>query len=141
MVRNDHELRAEAEDHHERFPYAVLVAVFFLPRDASEDASSRPNDVSSFGHAVRTLRGRAGRRSPDGPKAKFERVFIGLYTKEDVGFFDVMDAPPRKGCPPWPGEPSDPKRGSTLLTLDEMVEAICREYEARNRGYIEWADD
>ncbi|MBK7831964.1 MAG: hypothetical protein IPJ56_06350 [Gemmatimonadetes bacterium] len=32
MVRNDHELRAEAMDHHERHPYAVLVALFFLPR-------------------------------------------------------------------------------------------------------------
>jgi hypothetical protein len=144
MVRNDHELRAEAEDHHERFPYAVLIAVFFLPHDACNDASGRPADVSSFGHAVRTLRSRAGRRDALGPKAKFERVFIGLYGRPggegDVAFFDVMDAPPRKGSPPWPGEPEDPRRGNVLLSLDELIEEICREYGIRNRSYIDWAD-
>ena len=50
MMRNDHELRAEAMDHHERFPYAVLIGLFFIPVDAGDDAR----------HAGQTRRGDQG---------------------------------------------------------------------------------
>jgi hypothetical protein len=142
MVRNDHELRAEAMDHHERFPYAVLIALFFLPAEAADDAK---NDKSSFAHAVMTFRPRTGRLEPADHPAKFERMFIGLYSHEPgggrVGFFDVADAPPRRGCPPWPDEEPEAFRGGRLKSLDEVVEEIVREYGIRNRKYIRWADE
>ena len=143
MVRNDHELRAEAMDHHERFPYAVLIGVFFIPIDACDDGTT---DKSSFAHAVMTFRPRAGRADTSDPAAKFERFFIGLYDANDssgthVGFFDVLTPPPRRGRPPWPTESPDPKRGERLLTLDQVIAEIAREYGIRNRTYIRWADE
>lgn len=143
MVRNDHELRAEAMDHHERFPYAVLIGIFFIPIDACDDGT---NDKSSFAHAVMTFRPRAGRADTSDPAAKFERFFIGLYDANDssgthVGFFDVLSPPPRRGRPPWPTESPDPARGERLLTLDQVIAEIVREYGIRNRTYIRWADE
>lgn len=143
MVRNDHELRAEAMDHHERFPYAVLAAVFFIPIDACDDGAA---DKSSFAHAVMTFRPRAGRADKSDPAAKFERFFIGLYdpsdpSNADVGFFDVVSPPPRRGRPPWLTDEPDPTRGERLLTLDQMIAEIAREYGLRNRTYIRWADE
>ncbi len=142
MVRNDHELRAEAMDHHERFPYAVMVALFFLPIEACDDGEK---DKSSFAHGVVTLRPRAGRIEPTDPHSKFERVFIGLYERgpasQRVGFVDVTKAPPRRGRPPWPDEADDPARGGRMLTLEEVIAEIVREYGMRNRTYVRWADE
>lgn len=142
MVRNDHELRAEAMDHHERFPYSVLVALFFLPIEACDDGVS---GNSSFAHAILTFRPRAGRIEPSDPPSKFERLFVGLYSSEveadrDIGFFDVMSKPPRRGRPPWPSEHAA-HDGGQLLTLEEVIEEIVKAFRVRNRTYIEWADD
>jgi hypothetical protein len=142
MVRNDHELRAEAMDHHERHPYAVLVALFFLPMRACDDAGS---DKSSFAHAIMTFRQRAGRVQPTDPHQLFERFFVGLYELDEenrgaVWFFDVTDRPPRRGRP----RRQDPAKGEArrgLLTLDEMIGEVVKTYGIRNRRYIEWADD
>ncbi|MBK6486133.1 MAG: hypothetical protein IPF98_04510 [Gemmatimonadetes bacterium] len=142
MVRNDHELRAEAMDHHERAPYAVLVALFFIPMRACDDAGA---DKSSFAHAIMTFRSRTGRQSPTDPHQLFERMFIGLYELEgdqrgEVWFFDVMDKPPRRGRPARVDPPKgEPRRG--LLTLDEMVREVVKTYGIRNRRFIEWADE
>lgn len=143
MVRNDHELRAEAMDHHERFPYAVLIGMFFIPIDACDDGAT---DKSSFAHAVMTFRPRSGRADTSSPAAKFERFFIGLYDANDptathVGFFDVSNPPPRRGRPPWPTEKPEPTRGERLLTLAQVVAEIVREYGIRNKTYIRWADE
>ena len=132
MVRNDHELRAEAMDHHERHPFAVLVALFFLPISACDDGE---NDKSSFAHAVMTFRPRAGRVKPSDPPQLFEGFFIGLYDadgehKGRVQFFNVDDAPPRRGRP-----------SAKLYTLDEVVATIAKTYGIRNRRYMEWADE
>ena len=131
MVRNDHELRAEAMDFDERYPFAVLVALFFIPRDACEDGAS---DKSSFAHAVMTFRARAGRKRPDEPAQMFELFYIGLYEHEDehrgrVLFFDVMDPPKKRGVP------------STLIGLDEVIKRIVAVYGLRNRLYIPWDED
>jgi hypothetical protein len=131
MVRNDHELRAEAMDFHERFPFAVLIALFFIPRDACDDAQS---DKSSFAHAVMTFRARAGRKRPDQPAQMFEQFFIGLYDWDGahrgrVQFFDVMDAPRKSGIP------------SKLIELDEVIKRIVTVYGLRNRLYIPWEED
>ncbi len=141
VVRNDHELRAEAMDHHERHPFAVLIGLFFLPLRACDDAG---NDKSSFAHAIMTFRPRSGRILPTDPQQLFERLFVALYEPDvsgepQVWFFDVMDKPPKRGRPariePMNGEP---RRG--LLTLDEMIAEVVKTYGIRNRRYIEWAD-
>jgi hypothetical protein len=132
MVRNDHELRAEAMEFHERYPYAVLVALFFIPRDACDDGET--TDKSSFAHAVMTFRARAGRHRPDEPAQLFERFYIGLYDYEGpnagrVEFFNVLDMPRRKGPP------------SKLVGLDEVVREALAFYGERNRIYIRFEDD
>ena len=132
MVRNDHELRAEAMDVHERFPYAVLVGVLFLPYRACDDGLE---DKSSFAHAIMTLRPRTGRELPTDPQQLFERLFIGLYEHEGVrrgtvSFFDVNTNPPRRGRP-----------AKGLLSYDEFIADVVKAYGIRNRRYMEWADE
>jgi hypothetical protein len=132
MVRNDHELRAEAMEFHERYPYAVLAALFFIPRDACDDGE---NDKSSFAHAVMTFRARAGRDRPDEPAQMFELFYIGLYDWEEgpnrgrLEFFDVMDAPRRRGSP------------SKLVSLEQVIKRIVAVYGLRNRRYIPFEED
>lgn len=142
MVRNDHELRAEAMDHHERHPYAVIGGIMFLPFRSCDDGAA---DKSSFAHAVVTFRPRTGRVKPSDPHQQFERFFIGLYESEgekrgEVWFFDVADKPPRRGRP----KRIDPTKGqhrTGLLTLEEMVGEVVKAYGIRNQRYIEWADE
>lgn len=132
MVRNDHELRAEAMDFHERYPFAVLAALFFIPRDACDDGED--DNKSSFAHAVMTFRTRAGRGRPDEPAQMFELFYIGLYDWEGenrgrVRFFDVMDAPKKRGAP------------SKLVELDAVINRVVQVYGLRNRLYIPWEED
>jgi hypothetical protein len=129
-TRADGELRAEASDYHERQPYAVMVAVVFLPADACDDAVT---GVSSFGAAVQIFRSRAGRGSHEDAPMLFERVFIGLYEAEAaafgrVGFFDVMSPPPRRGRP------------RTLMGFDDLLGEIIGTYDHRNAPPFAWAD-
>ena len=130
-TRADAELRAEASDYHDRQPYAVMIAVVFIPADACDDGSAAP---SSFGGAVQTFRFRAGRRGPDEPSVLFERVFIGLYEvaepakRGEIGFFDVMDAPPRQGRP------------RALLGFRQLISEIIETYDNRNNPPFVWAD-
>ncbi len=131
-TRIDNELRAEAADYHERQPYAVMVAVIFLPRDSCSDGGRSP---SSFGQAVQIFRSRAGRRNQSDDPTLFERVIIGLYeAAEDnadfgtVEFFDVEVAPPRTGHP----------RDS--FSLGECIALVIRTYDARNKATFVWAD-
>ena len=132
MVRNDHELRAEAMEHHERFPYAVLVALFLIPADSCDDGT---HDVSSFAHAILTFRHRGGRMYPTDPDQLFERFFIGLYEPSgprqgEIGFYDVLTPrPPRRGRP------------NRLLTLDQTMAEVIKSYGIRNSRYVEWADE
>lgn len=132
MVRNDHELRAEAMEHHERFPYAVLAAIFLIPADSCDDGVQ---EISSFAHAILTFRPRAGRVYPTDPRELFERFFIGLYDHSgpdagEIAFYDVTTArPPKRGRP------------SSLLSLDEMISETVKSFGVRNRRYIEWAED
>jgi hypothetical protein len=130
-TRADGELRAEASDYHERQPYAVMVAVVFLPADACDDALR--NGVSSFGAAVQIFRPRAGRASPKDASMLFERVFIGLYDVVDelfgrVAFFDVTQAPPKSGRP------------RDLISFQQLISEIVATYDARNSPPFVWAD-
>ena len=132
MVRNDHELRAEAMDVHERQPFAVLVAILFLPVTACDDGG---NDKSSFAHAIATFRRRAGRDKPSERHELFERMFIGLFEPDgdkrgEIAFFDVMHAPPRRGRP-----------RSGLRSLEELMAEIVKTYGLRSGRYIQYADE
>lgn len=130
-TRADGELRAEASDYHERQPYAVLIAVVFMPTDACDDAGR--NVPSSFGQAVQIFRFRAGRSRPTDAPVLFERVFIALYQTNaarfgDVAFFDVMEAPPKRGRP------------ANLMSFNELVGAIVQTYDQRNKPAFQWAE-
>jgi hypothetical protein len=129
MKRNDEELRTEASGYHQRQPYAVMIAVLFLPDDACDDAS--PRYPSSFGNWVRYLRPLAQRRAPHDDIARYERVFIGLYDRDGakMEFFDVENAPPRTGRP------------ANLLNYTEFLDEIEKTYLRRNASEFEWADD
>jgi hypothetical protein len=115
------ELRDEAHILHRRQPYAVLFALFFLPRDASWDGAS---GQSSFAAAVFTFRKRAGRASADASRADlFEKVYIGLFDDDgSVEFFDVEKAPPRNQPP---GETN---------SLAELIESMVSAVVVRNEG-------
>jgi hypothetical protein len=129
MKRNDEELRTEASGYHQRQPYAVMIAVVFLPSDAYSDASERA--PSSFGSWVKYLRPLAQRRAPHDDIARFERVFIGLYDRggETMEFFDVETAPPRTGRP------------KNLFSYFEFLDEIEKTYLRRNASDFEWADE
>jgi hypothetical protein len=133
LVRNDHELRAEADKIHRRQPYAVLVGVMFMPVDACDDAKT---GTSSFAHAVLTFRDRSGRKAPDDPRYdRFEAFFIGLYEyagerRGEVRFFDVGKAPPKQGRP---------KREDTL-SFSELIGQMKRLHDERNKPEPLWAD-
>lgn len=129
-TRVDGELRAEASDYHVRQPYAVMVAVIFLPMDSCDDARREP---SSFGQSVRVFRFRGGRSEPDGDPNLFEAVYIGLYDTDperfgEVGFFDVGKAPPKSGRP------------RALMGFPELLQDIKGVYDGRNSPVFEWAD-
>lgn len=132
-TRADAELRAEAADYHERQPYAVMVALVFLPIDSCDDGEPKSNAPSSFGQAVQIFRFRGGREKPTDPALLFERVFIGLYHHEKdeygaVQFFDVRQPPPKRGRP------------KTSMTMRDVVAEIVKTYDARNRPAFVWAD-
>lgn len=132
-TRIDNELRAEAKDYHQRQPYAVMVALIFLPEAACRDGSDRT--PSSFGSAVKQFRYRANRRNPTNEEELFERVFICCYDGEGAmkgknWFFDTMRPPPRNGRPV----------AASRLSFAEVLEEIKRTYDMRNDPPFEWAE-
>jgi hypothetical protein len=136
-TRVDNELRAEASDYHERQPYAVMVAIIFVPLDSCTDGKTRRrrSTASSFAQAVHIFRHRANRTAPIDAPAKFEQVFIALYdtaTGPDFGnvrCFDVSNAPPKNGIP------------GSCITLAQMLEKIVSTYDERNNTKVAWADE
>lgn len=133
FTRVDAELRAEASDYHERQPWAVMIAVVFLPVDSCDDAGR--SSPSSFGKAVQLFRFRANRQAPNGSAMLFERLFLGLYDLEpmrfgEVAFFDVMAKPPKASRP----------QPQSLLDFPALIREIVRTYNDRNSPEFEWAD-
>jgi hypothetical protein len=128
MKRNDEELRTEASGYHQRQPYAVMIAVVFVPYEACFDASVR--HPSSFGSWVKYLRPVAQRRAPHEDIARYERAFVGLYDRggEAMEFFDVENAPPRTGKP------------RDLFSYTGFLDEIEKTYLRRNVSEFEWAD-
>jgi len=135
MVRNDHELRAEASVVHRRQPYSVLIGCLFLPIDACDDGGAGGGATSSFAHAVVTLRKRTGRRSADDQAELFERVYVGLFDLDGaergtVQFFDVAQPPPRVGRP----------RRVDTVDLRAVVDAIRAIEQERNERAPVWGE-
>ena len=127
--RNDEELRTEASGYHKRQPYAVMIAVVFLPDDACDDG--RRKGMSSFGAWVKYLRPLSGRAAAHDEIDRYERVFIGLYARDGSGmaFFDVDSAPPKRGRP------------TTLFSYGQFLEEVEKTFLRRNAADFEWADD
>lgn len=121
VKRNDMELRDEADVLHRRQPYAVLFALFFMPRDACWDGVK---GHSSFAHAVFTFRKRTGRTSADAARHDlFEKVYIGLFDDDgSVAFFDTENAPPRNQPP------------RQTLTLGQLIGSMHHSVTLRNEG-------
>lgn len=128
MSKIDEELRNEASGYHQRQPFAVMIAVVFLPADAYDDASDRHS--SSFGAWVKYLRPLSGRRDPGDDIARFEKVFVGTYDSSGttLEFFDVENAPPRRGRP------------KAVLTYFEFLDEVEKSYLERNAAEFHWAD-
>lgn len=133
FTRIDNELRAEAKDYHQRQPYAVMIAVVFLPIEACDDGNIARESPSSFGKAVKTFRFRGGRTNPRNEEELFEALFIGLYQiRSDRGvgvrFFDVNSAPPMAS------RPDD----DVTLSFEKLIERVREIYDARNDPPFEW---
>jgi hypothetical protein len=121
VLRNDMELRDEADKLHRRQPWAVLTAVIFLPEDSTWDGRAEATQ-SSFAHAVFSFRKRAGRDAAHAARFDtFEQVYLGLFDREGrVGFFDVDNAPPRNQIP------------GRLLTLTQLLDRMEEGVKARH---------
>lgn len=130
ILRNDHELRSEADVIHRRQPYAVMAAVMFMHQGATTDGDKKH---SSFAHATFTLRKRAGRAAPHDPRPdRFEKVYIGLFDPDsgsgEVAFFDVENPPPRNGMP------------RVTLTLRDLVDELDALVRVRNENSFVYDD-
>ena len=132
VLRNDMELRDEADKLHRRQPWAVLAALIFLPEDSTWDGRGEATQ-SSFAHAVFSFRKRAGRDAAHAARFDtFEQVYVGLFDHEGrLGFFDVEDAPPRNQIP------------GRLLTLHGLLDRIESGVQERHLvgGDDRFADD
>lgn len=129
MKRNDEELRVEATGHHLRQPFAVLVAVVFLPLESCVDLKP----TSSFASWVEYLWPLKGRDEPEDPPDRYELVFVALYSpaarvaaersqNPELGFYHV-GGPIR--CPRY-GRPK------SLLTFAEFLRLINKTFDHRN---------
>jgi hypothetical protein len=126
VTGRDAELRAEAEDYHERQPYSVLIALYFVPAESCENATKKA--PSSFGSIAKTLRYRCGRKGPKDLTTLFESGYVGLYEQKGpnrgaVEFFDVANDPPFSGRP------------AGTLTFAQVIEEIKRIYDERNQRF------
>lgn len=131
--RNENELRAEATDYHRRQPWAVLIAVIFLPISSCADAAVRVEEgASSFGSAARFFRNIAQRKRVDDDADRFEAVYLALYDEQaHVRFFNVENPPPKRR------PPSD----AETIDLAGLIAQVRTVYDDRNSPPFEWADD
>lgn len=131
-----YELSDEVRLVHEHLPHAFMVGVFFLPLESTND---KIDGNSSFANAVLKLRARTSRLDPalHAHASRCDMSFVALYSHSDsdpdipegiVQFFDVRDAPPRRGRP----------QTGTSLSLRQMIERVVD--GATHRTTICWAD-
>jgi hypothetical protein len=137
-TRLDNELRAEAMDYHQRQPYAVLVAIVYVPEDACSDGNPgrKAQSWSSFAQIVNVLRHRAHRRLPTDDLQLFERLYVGLYRHKGTARGDVMYFDSEKTVPQF--DAPDP---SLLLDFDHLLADIVKTYDKRNTVEPAWATE
>ena len=141
LTGRTYELQDEMRLIHEYQPAAFMCAVYFLPLAACVDKG----EGSSFSHTVEHLRARTGRldNTLPGHYSKADLSFVALYSAGDeepahpnatpamrgaLRFFDVSEAPPRKGRP---------KLDSTL-SIAELVDRVAESY--RTIETMTWAE-
>jgi hypothetical protein len=136
----DYELQAEATQLHTRYPYAVLVAVHFMPIAACNDGAQ---SHSSFSAGVNRYFKRAGRDRPTDDPGLFERFFVAVY--DDAGecwFWDVAADPPptpsRFHAPPKRRAPT-PDDGA--LSFQQFVQRVVEVYDYRNNRRLVFMDE
>jgi len=133
FTRIDNELRVESLDYHIRQPYAVLVAIIFMPYDACIDVDeNNSTSISSFAHAYEIFRRRTGREHPHERAELFEAIFIALYDPEtgNVLFADAAAPVPKRGPPV-----------KNRLEWPDVIRRIVTLYEMRNEPPVSWEDD
>jgi hypothetical protein len=70
---------------HRRFPYAVLIGLFFFDRGAATDGTDRRRNTLQNAHS--RLKLFTGRDDPAGREEQFERIFLGLLSEGGVDFY------------------------------------------------------
>jgi hypothetical protein len=74
LINRRGDMLNEAVTLHRRFPFAVLVGMLVLDKDARNDATSRRH--STFANAFPRLRLFTGRDDPRGREEQFERLYL-----------------------------------------------------------------
>jgi hypothetical protein len=120
--RNDEEWRVEATSHHLRQPYAVMVAVIFMPFEACSDGDGRSR--SSFGEWVEKLWPLKGRTEAEDAPDLYELVFIAIYARDGtrLAFYEVGGT---VKCPRY-GEAKE------FLTFKDFLRIVTKTYNIRN---------
>jgi hypothetical protein len=129
IKRNLEELRVEAFGYHTRQPFAVMIAVLFLPLDSC--SNGKRGNASSFGTWVQRLRPYSGREDFEGHVDWFEKIFIALYDPggSELEFFDVQRTPPKNSKPT-----------TDMIQYKDWLASLHHEYLRRNRKEFAWAD-
>lgn len=121
------DMLVEAVTLHRRFPYAALVGLLFLDKDAREDGTSRR--LSTFENAFPRLRLFTGRRDPAGRDEQFERLYLLLV--------DANPFAPKLECY-HVSEPDSPVNLGDAL--DDVVELVAERnfdlYEEDGNGNV-----
>ncbi len=113
---------SEALTLHRRFPYAVVVGIFFFPKEADEDGT--PRRLSTFKNANIKFRVFTDRDDTHGSDEKFERFYIALvdYTQS----------------PPFPTfyKVSEPE--AQVVELSGLMDECVRLVAERNSDFYEF---
>lgn len=110
----------EAVTLHRRFPYAVLVALFFLDKDAERDGTKKRR--STFLNAHMRLQLFTDRSDPAAREEQFERFYLLL-----------LDADGPKGVRAYKvGEPDRP------VPMEEVISDALRLVAQRNADFYEF---
>lgn len=116
------DLLMEAVTLHRRFPYAVLVALFFLDKDAAKDGTEKRR--STFLNAHARLQLFTDRDDPAAREEQFERFYLVLLdvgSRSPITAFKVGDA-------------------NTPVPMEEVISDALRLVAQRNPDFYEFRD-
>lgn len=120
LVNRRNDLLMEAVTLHRRFPYASMIGMLFLDKDAATDDTARRR--STFVNAHARMRIFTGRNDPAGRDEQYEHLYIALVdaTPFDAtcNFYEVGDH-------------------TTLVPLDAIFDLMVTEVTDRNPDFYE----